>query len=378
MPGRAQCPMTVSHKPTGSTGMNLPAQRSADVGPNLRVPAKSTSSSAGTPKRATAVSKPRFETTRSAKDGTGTETASAEPAQDSTSTPADVHFQVDASVIPDPLRIAIVPRPDGSGSPPPTSTKNSTIALRSPIPVDAKSATSSLTNANDNTVSSSTVGQNSTQQSQSKELADPKNLGLCPDRWNASPALTAVVVTASGNHPKSVAASAPDSPTQKPPRNDSSASSDVGFDQAGGQPLPTTATASPIQLAQILTKATQAEMRIGLNTQAFGSVEVRTVVHASDVGVLIGSEKGDLRSLLTNDLPGIANTLQQQNLRLAQVSFQQQGFTASSDSSSGGNTQPRSFAARRDSTAAGLTEPRSEDSEPTAEAWSNRGLSVLA
>lgn len=364
-------------QPTGSTGMNLPAQRSADVGPNLPVPAKSTSSSAGTPKRATAVSKPRFETTRSAKDGTGTETVSAEPAQDSTSTPADVHFQVDASVIPDPLRIAIVP-PDGSGSPPPTSTKNSTIALRPPIPVDA-SATSSLTNANDNTVSSSTVGQNSTQQSQSKELADPKNLGAMPGSLDASPALTAVVVTASGNHdPKSVAASAPDSPTQKPPRNDSSASSDVGFDQAGGQPLPTTATASPIQLAQILTKATQAEMRIGLNTQAFGSVEVRTVVHASDVGVLIGSEKGDLRSLLTNDLPGIANTLQQQNLRLAQVSFQQQGFTASSDSSSGGNAQPRSFAARRDSTAAGLTEPRSEDSEPTAEAWSNRGLSVLA
>ena len=128
-----------------------------------------------------------------------------------------------------------------------------------------------------------------------------------PGSLDASPALTAVVVTASGNHdPKSVAASAPDSPTQKPPRNDSSASSDVGFDQAGGQPLPTTATASPIQLAQILTKATQAEMRIGLNTQAFGSVEVQTVVHASDVGVLIGSEKGDLRSLLTNDLPGIA------------------------------------------------------------------------
>ena len=88
-------------------------------------------------------------------------------------------------------------------------------------------------------------------------------------------------------------------------------------------------------------------MRIGLNTAEFGSVEVRTTVHASDVGVLIGSEKGDLRSLLTPELPGIASTLQQQDLRLAQVSFHQQGFSFAGNSSfSGGNSQSRSFASR--------------------------------
>ena len=92
-------------------------------------------------------------------------------------------------------------------------------------------------------------------------------------------------------------------------------------------------------------------MRIGLNTTEFGSVEVRTSVHASDVGVQIGSEKGDLRSLLTPELPGIASTLQQQDLRLTQVSFHQQGFAFANNSSSfsGGDSQPRSFAPRSQS-----------------------------
>jgi hypothetical protein len=111
--------------------------------------------------------------------------------------------------------------------------------------------------------------------------------------------------------------------------------------------LPTAATVGPVQVAQIASKAAQTEMRIGMNTSAFGSVEVRTTVHANDVGVVIGSEKGDLRSLLSNDLPGIANTLQQQNLRLNQVSFQQgaafSGNSFSGNSSPGNGSQQRAF-----------------------------------
>jgi hypothetical protein len=98
-----------------------------------------------------------------------------------------------------------------------------------------------------------------------------------------------------------------------------------------------------VHLAQIVDRVAQSEMRIGLATSEFGSVEVRTVVHANDVGILIGSEKGDLRSLLTPELPGIANTLQQQDLRLNQVNFHQ-GGALSGNSSSGGDSQARHFA----------------------------------
>ena len=110
--------------------------------------------------------------------------------------------------------------------------------------------------------------------------------------------------------------------------------------------LPVTQTTGPVQLAQIVNKAAQSEMRIGMNTSAFGNVEVRTVVHANEVGVLIGSEKGDLRSLLANELPNIADTLQQQNLRLNQVNFHQ-GLTFSNNMhSGGGDSQARTFVPR--------------------------------
>jgi hypothetical protein len=98
-------------------------------------------------------------------------------------------------------------------------------------------------------------------------------------------------------------------------------------------------------MAQIVTKAAQSEMRVGLNTTAFGSVEVRTVVHANDVGVVIGSERGDLRSLLANELPGVVQSLQQQNLRLSQVNFHQ-GFAFSNNTSSGGDSPPHSYASK--------------------------------
>ena len=143
--------------------------------------------------------------------------------------------------------------------------------------------------------------------------------------------------------------------------------------------IPQTPTTTPVQMAQIVAKANQSEMRIGLNTPAFGSVEVRTVVRASDVGVTIGSEKGDLRSLFANELPGIANALQQQSLRLNQVSFHQ-GFTFSGNSSSGGDSQPRSYASSR-SIHSEIAEPLASDfTAPATEGAPNSSssLNILA
>lgn len=145
--------------------------------------------------------------------------------------------------------------------------------------------------------------------------------------------------------------------------------------------VPVHPSTGPVQMAQMVNQAAQSEMRIGMNTAAFGNVEVHTVVHANDVGILIGSEKGDLRSLLANELPGIASTLQQQNLRLNQVNFHQTGFAFSNQMSSGGDAQPRWFASR---TMAARTQPAEafsgEASEPPAalSPGSGAGLSILA
>jgi hypothetical protein len=168
-------------------------------------------------------------------------------------------------------------------------------------------------------------------------------------------------------------------PTHKPDR--ASPNSPGAFANAPASPeMPATPPAGPVQLAEMASKAAQSEMRIGMTTSAFGNVEVRTVVHANDVGVLIGSEKGDLRALLANDLPVIANTLQQQNLRLHQVNFHQ-GSALSYNQQPGGNSQPRSFASK---TAPGMAARREAlNPDPGETAGSSRvclggGLSVLA
>jgi len=140
------------------------------------------------------------------------------------------------------------------------------------------------------------------------------------------------------------------------------------------------ATTGPVQLAQIVSRMGQTEMRIGMNTSAFGNVEVRTVVHANDVGLVIGSEKGDLRSLLANELPALTNTLQQQNLRLNSVNYMQ-GFAFSNDNSGGGNAQQRFFspAPQQSFSAAEAGPDDAVDSVPTASFGGGRNsLSILA
>jgi hypothetical protein len=125
----------------------------------------------------------------------------------------------------------------------------------------------------------------------------------------------------------------------------------------------------------------QAEMRIGVNTSAFGSVEVRTVVHANDVGLTIGSEKGDLRGLLSNEMPAITNSLQQQNLRLSNVNFTQ-GFASSGNGSGGGDSQQRSFVPAPAASSSVASEGAGDDFidtlPPSVFSAGTSGLSILA
>ena len=145
--------------------------------------------------------------------------------------------------------------------------------------------------------------------------------------------------------------------------------------------FPVNPRTGPVQMAQMVSKASQSEMRIGMNTSAFGNVEVRTVVHANEVGVVIGSEKGDLRSLLSNELPGIANALQRQDLNLNQVNFHQSGFAFSNQMSSGSDSHARAFASKPGATMAPPCPTSGVDFTERAEPLLVRGgsgLSILA
>ncbi len=144
--------------------------------------------------------------------------------------------------------------------------------------------------------------------------------------------------------------------------------------------IPAVAAPGQVQLAQMISRAEQSEMRIGMSTSAFGSVEVRAVVHASDVGLVIGSEKGDLRSLMANDIPAITSTLQQQSLRLNSVNFMQ-GFAFSNNASGGGDSQQRAFAPAHAFASSASSEAAVDDSAEALAAGEfsgGRGLSILA
>ena len=195
------------------------------------------------------------------------------------------------------------------------------------------------------------------------------------DSNTPTPAPTTGPIVTDPNVPTSIA----NLPTPHPAANSTPGQVNEGSALHSDTQYPTAAP-GPVQLAQMVNRAAQSAMRIGFNTASFGSVEVRTMVHANDVGLSIGSEKGDLRSLFTAELPAIAGNLQQQNLRLTQVSFHQQGSSSSNNLMSGGNSQSKSFSTKQELAARPKLEPLAAESSPSTETICERntGLSILA
>jgi hypothetical protein len=211
------------------------------------------------------------------------------------------------------------PTNESTGKNSPTPAGSPSTPAHAPTAEAAAAATASPTNVSQlNPVSSSGIASGSPQ---------PVAPAAVPLVNPATASQTTSGQPTSSTMPKS-SGNLPASPSDSPPNV-------PAIPETSAAPAP-----GPVQMAQMVSKAGQSEMRIGLNTSAFGSVEVRTTVHANDVGVVIGSEKGDLHALLANEIPGIANSLQQQNLRLSQVNFQQ-GAAFSGNQFSGGGSQAR-------------------------------------
>jgi len=136
-----------------------------------------------------------------------------------------------------------------------------------------------------------------------------------------------------------------------PERPGQSNAAPMPHDSAGMPALADDKTSVPVSSAvhdvRLLDRAGQAEMHIGLRTAAFGGIEVHAVVRESQVGLTIGSERGDLHHLFANEVPGIAGRLQQHDLRLDSVKFFDQGLTFDAGTWSGSNPRPRTFSQDR-------------------------------
>ncbi len=163
---------------------------------------------------------------------------------------------------------------------------------------------------------------------------DPGTVPAFPQTSSSDPSATVTTITnvlsqipLAGDQPASDMS--PSSPGRQPSAASSSPSE------------PSVAVASAVQVARIVETMGQSEMHIGLRTQAFGSVEVHTMVHDMQVGLAVGSEKGDLRTFLASEMPGIQASLRQQDLRFDHIHFLEPG-SANAGFSGGDNSQSRS------------------------------------
>lgn len=84
-------------------------------------------------------------------------------------------------------------------------------------------------------------------------------------------------------------------------------------------PVPDASISVQVHAARIVQADQYAEMRLGMQSQTFGALEVHTSVSGKDVQFAISSEHGDLHGFLTQEVPMLQSSLQQHDLRLQQV-----------------------------------------------------------
>jgi len=144
-------------------------------------------------------------------------------------------------------------------------------------------------------------------------------------------------------------------------------------------PVAPTPTTGSVQTAHLVDQMGQTEMHIGLRTSAFGNVEVHTIVRDAQVGVAMGSERGDLKSFLASEVPALQSAFRQQNLRLETIQFTGQGGSLNAGFSGGAEQQSRSFRSQPSSHGSGArdqTSPEAAGAESPIRSWP--GLNVHA
>jgi hypothetical protein len=142
------------------------------------------------------------------------------------------------------------------------------------------------------------------------------------------------------------------------------------------QPAPTV-----IQSAQVLERMGKSEIRLGLNSSNFGSIELHTSVNQDRVGASITTSHADLRSAMIAEMPSLERAIAQHQMRLDSLQVDSRpGAPAGEGSASGGNQsgsrsgqQPASKISEvRDDSAA------QEVSVPAAWTATHSGLNVHA
>jgi hypothetical protein len=133
-----------------------------------------------------------------------------------------------------------------------------------------------------------------------------------------------------------------------------------------------------VQSARIVDRLGQAEMHLGVRTESFGSVQVHTVVRNSQVGLTVGSERGDIKAFFAGEVPGLESNLRQYELNFADIRFLG-GPASGLNAQTGGNAHSQSFQPGRSFVPAVTQPAHAAEQEPEEYRQDSRaGLSVHA
>ena len=139
-----------------------------------------------------------------------------------------------------------------------------------------------------------------------------------PTPANASPAVAAALASAKDISP-ALTAAAPPAAAPAPQSASAPVSSLPQTHQvldSAPPPAPPIPPPAPIGV----NPATDAQMHVGVRTDAFGSIEIHTVVQQSQVGITVHSDR-DIARWFTAEVPGLESGLNSNHLNLTAVNF---------------------------------------------------------
>jgi hypothetical protein len=165
-----------------------------------------------------------------------------------------------------------------------------------------------------------------------------------------------------------------------PTNTDSTLSRDSGIPHGIPEPTNPPLMSGMVREAHFVANPKQTEMHIDLRTTTFGSIEVHAVIRDSQVGLSIGSERGDLRHLLSTEVPAMESRLQRHDLQLDSVRFIDQGHAFNAGTSSGNPAKEWPAASARNSHIVDVgEEPSSMDAaDPDLVLINRPGLNIRA
>jgi len=146
-------------------------------------------------------------------------------------------------------------------------------------------------------------------------------------------------------------------------------------------PAENAASAPPvIQSARVLERMGQSEMRLGMNSSDFGSIELHAHVSLDRVGASIATSHTELRAAMMAEMPSLEHAIAQHQLKLDNFNLDPRTGAQNSDTgASAGNQSPRSRTQSAD-----RASEFSDDTAPEmvpAQAWTtprSSGLNVHA